>query len=200
MDNQQTEFKENILALICEGAQKYKTIFLDYEYEISSKAFSNGKSYIISAAKSNFLHLTGVNTKLSAEQFFNKAFDKSLTVNDFDFCKKGQNKTMVKGSVRRKAGFLPLLENIFSAETLAEENFVKGRVVCTLAVSENTFTLGFIATPTKCRPKTLLKGNLLKNPCEIDSIRRRRKGGQEFEDFINGNCSGIFDGLTCLNH
>lgn len=194
MDNQQTEFKENILALICEGARKYKAIFLDYEYEISSKAFSNRKSYIISAAKSNFLHLTGVNTKLSAEQFFNKAFDKSLTVNDFNFCKKGQDKTMVKGSVRRKVKFLPLLEDIFSAETLAEENFVKGRVVCTLAVSENAFTLGFIATPTKCRPKTLLKGNLLKNPCKIDSIRRRRKGGQAFENFINGNCSGTFDG------
>ncbi|MDE7290733.1 MAG: hypothetical protein K2N58_01680 [Treponemataceae bacterium] len=193
MDNQQTEFKENILALICEGAQKYKTIFLDYEYEISSKAFSNEKSYIISATKSNFLHLTGVNTKLSAEQFFNKAFDKSLRVNDFDFCKKCQNKTMVKGSVRRKVGFLPFLENIFSAETLAEENFVKGRVVCMLAVSENAFTLGFIATPTKCRPKTLLKGNLLKNPCKIDSIRRRRKGGQDFEDFISGNCSDTFD-------
>lgn len=179
---QQTAFKEFILAAIYSGAQKYKTVFLDYEYKVTSKSFSVKKSYIISAIESNFLHLTGVNTKLTAEQFFDKAFDRSLTVDDFDFCKKGQTEKIVKGSVRRKAEFLPLLERIFSPTTLVEEHFEKGRISCTFAVSDNTFTLGFISVP-KCYPKTLLKGNLLKNPCKIDSIRRRKRGAEEFEVF-----------------
>lgn len=183
MEKRQIDFKENVLASICDGARKYKTLFLDYEYEVVSKGFSERKSYIISAAKSNFLHLTGVSTNLSAEQFFDRAFNKSLTVNDFDFSKKGRTEKDVKGCIRGKVKHLSFLENIFSSKTLAEESFVKGRIVCTLAVSENSFTLGFIATPTKCRPKTLLNGNLLRNPCKIDSIRRRKKGAQEFEDF-----------------
>ena len=70
---------------------------------------------------------------------------------------------MVKGSVRRKVRFLSSLDKIFDKSTLVEESFNKNQVSCTFAVSENSFTLGFIALP-KCRPNTLLKGNELKNP------------------------------------
>ena len=90
---------------------------------------------------------------------------------------------MVKGLVRRKVRFLKDLDKIFCKSTQVEENFVKNKVFCTFAVSENTFTIGFIAVPN-CRPKTLLKGNELKNPHNIDSIRRREKGKEDFEDFI----------------
>ena len=103
---QQPSFKDNVLSAICKGAQKYKKVFLDYEYEVSSKSFTANKTYIIAATKSNFLHLTGVNTTLSATQFFDRALNQTLTVNDFDFCKKGQTEKMVKGSVRRKVKFL----------------------------------------------------------------------------------------------
>ncbi len=183
MPNVKPSFKQNVLTAICNGAQKYKKIFLDYEYEVFSKGFKTNKPYIISATKSNFLHLTGVNTKLTASQFFDKALDNTLTENDFDFIKKGQTEKMVKGSVRRKVRFLKDLDKIFDKSTLIEENFVKNKIFCTFAVSENTFTLGFIAVPN-CRPKTLLKGNELKTPQKIDYIRRREKGKKEFEDFI----------------
>ncbi|MBR1638989.1 MAG: hypothetical protein IJ688_06350 [Treponema sp.] len=183
MQKQQKSFKENVLNYICDGAQKYKDVFLEYEYEVTSKAFSSKKPFIISATKSNFLHLTGVNTKLTAAQFFDKALSRTLTVNDFDFNKKGQTEKMIKGSVRRKVRFLKDLDKIFDKSTLVEEKFVKNKVSCTFAVSENSFTLGFIAVPN-CRPKTLLKGNELKNPQKIDSIRRRKRGKKDFEDFL----------------
>ena len=183
MAKQTLSFKQNVLTAIFIGAQKYKDVFLDYEYEVSSKAFKAQKPFIISATKSNFLHLTGVNTKLSASQFFDKALNKTLTENDFDFIKKGQTEKMVKGSVRRKVRFLKDLDKIFDKSTLVEENFIKNKIYCTFAVSENTFTLGFIAVPN-CRPKTLLKGNELKNPQKIDLIRRREKGKKDFENFI----------------
>ena len=124
-----------------------------------------------------------IRLQLSADQFFDKALNKSLTENDFDFTKKGQTEKMVKGSVRRKVRFLSSLDKIFDKSTLVEESFNKNQVSCTFAVSENSFTLGFIALP-KCRPNTLLKGNELKNPQAIDSIKRRKKGESEFVDFL----------------
>lgn len=123
-------------------------------------------------------------TPTSADQFFDKALNKSLTENDFNFIKKGQTEKMVKGSVRRKVRFLSRLDKIFGKSTLVEEKFIKNKITCTFAVSENSFTLGFIALP-KCRPNTLLKGNELKNPQAIDSIKRRKKGESEFVDFLD---------------
>lgn len=182
MEKQQKSFKEKVLEVIFIGAQKYKQFFLDYEYQISSAGFSENKFYVISATKSNFLHLTGVNTNLTATQFFDKALNKTLSVDDFDFCKKGQTEKDVKGCVRSKMKILPDIEKILSDTTLVEEKFVKNKVSCTFAASENSFTLGFISVP-KCRPKTLLKGNKLKNPCKIDSIKRRKIGEKEFVEF-----------------
>lgn len=181
MKNQTSTFKQNVLSAICNGAQVYKEFFLEYEYQVFSKSLKKNEFYIISATKSNFLHLTGVNTPLSAEQFFDKALNKTLTENDFNFIKKGQTEKMVKGSVRRIVRFLSKLNKIFNPSTLVEESFTKNQVSCTFAVSENSFTLGFITSP-KCRPNTLLKGNELKNPQRIDSIKRRKKGETEFVD------------------
>ena len=92
MHNQTATFKQNVLTAICNGAKIYKDFFLNYEYQVYSKSFTKNSFYIISATKSNFLHLTGVNTQLSADQFFDKALNKSLTENDFDFTKKGRLK------------------------------------------------------------------------------------------------------------
>ena len=85
---------------------------------------------------------------------------------------------------QKKSSFSIQLCIIFDKSTLVEESFNKNQVSCTFAVSENSFTLGFIAFP-KCRPNTLLKGNELKNPKSIDSIKRRKKGESEFVDFLD---------------
>ena len=136
MAERQKSFKENVLEAICVGAQKYKQFFLDYEYQITSSAFIENKSYVISATKENFLHLTGVNTNLPSKQFFEKALAKTLAVDDFNFCKNGESEQTAKGSVRRKVRFLPCIEKILSDTTLAEEKFVKNKIFCTFAVSE----------------------------------------------------------------
>lgn len=179
----QTSFKTNVLTQIIKGARVFQDVFIDYEYEIFSNAFKKQKTYIISASKTNFLHLTGVNTSLSAEDFFNKALNKTLTESDFDFVKKNQSEKSVKGSVRRKVKFLSDLDKIFMNNPLAQESLVKNRISCSLATSENTFTIGFIACP-KCRPNTLLKGNELINPCKIERIAKRKRGDASFSDVI----------------
>ena len=42
----------------------YLINYLDYEYLVCSKAFKDNDVYIIAANKDNYLHLTGVKTKL----------------------------------------------------------------------------------------------------------------------------------------
>lgn len=59
--------------------------------------------YIVSAHEDNYLHLTGLHTSLSAENFFNKCYTGTLDESDFDFARVGQNEKEVKGSVRRKS-------------------------------------------------------------------------------------------------
>ena len=180
----QASFKTNVLNAILDGAKIYEQTFLTYDYLLISSHFTLHESYIISAEKDNFLHLTGVHTNLSAKEFFDKAIARTLSENDFDFIKSGQSEAMVKGSVRRKMRFLPILDKLLQKGTLAEENFTKNKITCTLAVSENSFTLGFVMTPHG-RPKTLLKGNELKNFFPLDAIKRRKKGNQIFENFNN---------------
>lgn len=90
---------------------------------------------------------------------------------------------MVKGSVRHKVRFLKDLDKIFDKSTLVEENFIKNKIYCTFAVSENTFTLGFSPFQTVVL-KLFKKGNELKNPQTIYSIRRRKKGNMDFEDYV----------------
>lgn len=75
-----------------------------------------------------------------------------------------------KGSIRRKINVLKAAVNIFDGSCLinVQETFIKNKVVCSLATSDGTFTLGFILEKNS-KPLTLLKGNELysSNPAEL---------------------------------
>ena len=98
----QVLFKTKVKDKLIRCAEIYKSVFMDYEYLICSTAFKIKPYYIISATKDNYLHLTGVNTKLKASEFFSKCITKTLTESDFDFIKKNQTEKEVKGYVRKK--------------------------------------------------------------------------------------------------
>lgn len=116
-------FKERVRLEIIKAAKKYKEIYVDYEYLICSEAFSKRSYYIVDAEKDNFQHLTGVHSQISAQSFFDKCIDGSLSEDDFDFIKKGQDEKSVKGTVRRKIKALPDMMGLFRAGLLAEEDF-----------------------------------------------------------------------------
>lgn len=111
------------------------------------------------AKEDNFLHLTGVITNLSPKDFYNKCISGNLLESDFDIGSKQR-----KGSIRRKINVLSDAMNLFVAgkKIVVEEKFVKNKVVCSFARSDNTCTLGFILE-NNAKPKTLLKGNELIN-------------------------------------
>lgn len=184
-------FEERVKQTIIECAPLYKQYYTDYEYMIFSEAFTI--SYCtISAKEDNFLHLLGVNSTLSPQEFFNKSLDGTLTISDFDFYKRGQVEKAVKGTVRRKINVIKGIFRIFDNAAYVEEDFTKNNIRCSFATSDNNCTIGFtLDKPAK--PKTLLKGNELnKENCRpIDVVIRRKVGTELFDTITYGttdNC------------
>ena len=184
----QKSFKERVKETLISYAQDYKTYYVDYEYLLCSKAFSNSAYYVVSAHEDNYLHLTGVHTNLSASTFFQKCYDGTLEECDFDFNKDGQKESEVKGSVRRKITALGAIMGIFSGGTLAEEDFKKNRIRCALATSNGNVTLGF-AVVGKAKPMTLLKGNELdsEKAQSFDLVLRKPREETQFNYIVVGN-------------
>ena len=186
MENQKS-FKERVKETLIYNAGDYKRYYIDYEYLLVSKAFEKSKYYIVTAHEDNYLHLTGVHTELGAKTFFVRCFDGTLEETDFDFCKKGQNESEVKGSVRRKINVLPAIMDMFSVGTLVEEDFEKNRIRCSLAAGNVSATLGFVVAG-KAKPMTLLKGNEL-NPAKgkkLDLVLQRKSGETNFSEVLIG--------------
>lgn len=179
-------FKARVRLEIIKAAKKYKEIYVDYEYLICSEAFAKRSYYIVDAEKDNFQHLTGVHSQISAQSFFDKCIDGSLSEDDFDFIKKGQDEKSVKGTVRRKIKALPDMMELFRDGLLAEEEFKKNRVICTFATADGNCTLGFVDSG-KARPKSLIKGNELKNPKQIELVLKRKSGAALFDEIVIGD-------------
>ncbi|MCD7784040.1 MAG: PBECR4 domain-containing protein [Oscillospiraceae bacterium] len=187
-DEKQVGFKTRVRDAIVLSSKVYLENFVGYEYLLCSEAFKNSDYYIVCANKDNYKHLTGVNTRLSAEAFFDKAVEGTLSETDFDFYRKGQAEREVKGSVRRKISVLPEIGNVFSEGTKVEENFERNRIRYSFAAGTKTYTLGFtVSRPIK--PLSLLKGNCLDEDIAkpLDLVLRRKNGEEKFNELILGN-------------
>jgi len=185
---EQKSFKERVKESVIDNALSYKKYYVDYEYLLCSKAFVKNQYYIVSAHEDNYLHLTGLHTKLNATAFFEKCNSRTLETDDFDFVKDGQSEKEVKGSVRRKINSLPNIMNIFNEGTSVEEDFEKNRIKCELAAEARSITLGFVVAG-KAKPMTLLKGNELdaSKAEKLDIVLRRKTGETKFSELLLGN-------------
>jgi len=74
---------------------------LDKTIILESDKFDHQIKYIIKFNKDNFLHLTGVISKLSAKDFFDKCYDTPLVEDDFDY-----NSVKNKANIKNKLRFL----------------------------------------------------------------------------------------------
>lgn len=182
----EASFKERVRQEMIRASKRYREIYLDYEYLICSEAFERKKYYIVSAEKDNFQHLTGVHALIGARDFFDKCYEETLQESDFDFVKRGQDEKSVKGTVRRKMSVLPDMMELFRNGTQVEENFKKNRITCSFATANGSCTLGFSETE-RCRPKSLIKGNELKNPKTVELILRKKSGEAFFDEVLVGD-------------
>lgn len=220
--NAVTTFHSRAKDTIISSAFDYASYFLDYDYLIISDAFVKNKYYIISAIEGNYLHLTGVQTSLSAAQFFRKCISSENPLKESDFSlekdidsslpEKAQKeqKKKAKGNIRRKIQALPNIKGIFhSQDTLVEEDFVKNRVHCTIAankeigVNKGISTIGFIKASTtstrSVKPNTLLKEQSISPKAKpIKLALTRKKGDTEFNKIIIGDKNILKEHLDLL--
>ena len=192
------DFKERARKSIISGAAVYKSVFVDYEYLIYSADFKNRDYYIITAEESNYPHMTGVHSLLSAQDFFDRCLDGSLKITEFDFSDIRRSEQEIKGSVKRKIQIIPLLSNLFVNKLQAEEDFIKGKIYCSLATADNRLTIGFIDSSS--RPKTLLKYNQLSpsKAVDISLVLKRNKNSEVFDTIIQGSDKELLSLRTCI--
>lgn len=181
-------FKKRVAEVAIEQAKQYEDVFINYEYLICSEAFVKQDYYIIAATSSNYRHLIGVSTSISAVDFFEKCMDGSLSENDFDFTKPGKSEREVKGSVRRKIKSLPFLMSIMREDLVVQEDYIKNGVICSFASTDCNVTVGFV-NEGKSRPKSLLWGDSLdwNKAAYVDLILRKKRNDNLFSEIIIGD-------------
>jgi len=196
-------FKKRVLDEIVKHANDYLSVFVGYDYLIYSDKFRAQPFYILSAKEGNYKHLTGVISDISPYEFFSRCISGTLNEDDFGFTLTKPDGTVadMKGIVKKKIKALSYMSNFFYAKPVAEENFIRGNVSCTLASSDNKITIGF-ENRMASRPKTLLLGNEIRTPIDITLILSRKRGGKKFDTIIQGDIASFhatFPGLVCLS-
>lgn len=187
-EEQKTSFKARVCIAAIQYSQTYFSQYVSRDYLVFSDAFHSQPYYVISAEKSNYLHLIGVSTNLSSLDFFNKCFNGTLSEDDFDISAHGQDSKASKGSIRRKINALPSIGGLIDSSNLIKEGFQKNSISCTIASSDGSCTLGFIAVP-KARPKTLLSGDELDHSkaAPMKTILSKERSASVFNSFLAGS-------------
>lgn len=185
-------FKERVCRAAINNAALYKSTFIDYEYCVFSSGLST-KYVTIKALESNYLHLVGVNTNLTADAFFKKCINRTLTQDDFDFLKRGVASGVLKGAVRDKIRVLDKMIGLLNSPDLKlQENFEHNKIHCAFASASNDCTLGYAASGY---PKSLLRGNYLnEKSLDIDLIVRKQSGSDKpFSEMVRGSIDNTKD-------
>ena len=159
-------FKETIRNRLIESAKNYYFL-IGKRIVLSSNSFKVRQEYVIRFFETNFLHLTGVATKLSTLDFFNKCLNGSITFDDFDCDSTKQRKGMVRVKMRNLIG----INSFFSEEIEVQEDFEKGTIKCLLGVSDNKCTIGFANAKYYLRPQTILDKNHLDKTKDIVIVK-----------------------------
>lgn len=172
-------FKTRVKETLINASKLYREHLVNFDYLIYSSEFQYEKYYIVSAKEDNFYHLTGVESSLKSQAFFDACVNGTLLEDDFDVGDKRR-----KGTIRRKIKVIEGATQIFLAPDITiEEKFVKNKVSCSFASSDNQCTLGFTKTKIS-KPMTLLKDNELQNEVKPEFIARKKLDEEVFNEII----------------
>ncbi|MBD5148840.1 MAG: hypothetical protein HDT18_00335 [Oscillibacter sp.] len=111
-----------------------------------------------------------------------------MTEADIDFDKPGRLEKDIKGAVRKKINGLPFYTGMMEKELVAQENFTKNNVICSIAATDRSMTIGYINNRVAV-PKSLLNGDRLDNDKagRVELIIRRPAGGRLFSELVFGD-------------
>lgn len=96
--------KRAALQIIVKAAKEYDTKLNNKHFMIVYQEAESNKTVCVGFRDLNFLHMTGVKTRLSAQQFYSACLDGKLSENDFEIDSKGK--------VQQKLTVLPYLSEL----------------------------------------------------------------------------------------
>lgn len=96
--------KKAALKIIIDAARQYEDKLNDRHFLIIYRERKDIKAVSVGFRDMNFLHMTGVNTRLSAQQFYAACLESKLSENDFEIDNKGK--------VQQKLIVLPYLAEL----------------------------------------------------------------------------------------
>ncbi|EPY2277954.1 PBECR4 domain-containing protein [Clostridium sporogenes] len=142
--------KKEALNIILECSKNYNDNLADKHFLFLSYNKNKYNHIEVHFLKSNFLHLTGAKTKISARNFYNKCLKNRLSIHEFDFKKDGT--TLLKLSV------LPKLINITKiSKMIGDYNNSKPKLYSDKLTGSVQASLGLVKDGQYYYPDTALK-------------------------------------------
>lgn len=159
--NMTKPFYERIKDDVVEASLAYESNYVLIDYLIVYGKDSKFSHITIKAERDNYLHLTGIITKLKPKIFFEKCLNNTLLSSDIDVPATKALEKSYKGTLRRKINVLKDFTKGVDSSYVIQENYVKNRVVCSIASTNLNLTIGYIDTGNCLRPKSLISGDSL---------------------------------------
>lgn len=97
--------KKQALNIIVRSAESYRKNLQDKNFLIIYQSNEGMRSVCVGFRGNHFLHMTGIETKLSAQRFYEKCINGKLAISEFELDKKGK--------AQRKLEVLPYLSELF---------------------------------------------------------------------------------------
>lgn len=161
--------KQEILKIILSAVKEYDEKLNNKHFKIVYQKGKKIEETVVGFRDMNFLHLTGVKTKLSAQQFYKACINGKLSQRDFEIDKKGK--------VQQKIAVLPYLSNLLYGKCMIGDFINSGIMIRAdyfVGDTKAVISVGFKAGKNADIPVTLYHEDVrrLSQPtCKVLEIR-----------------------------
>ena len=172
--------KKKALEIIVEAAKQYDKWLKSNHFLIFYQKGKEQDFVEVGFRDLNFLHLTGIKTKLSAQRFFSLCIDGKLSEKDYDLDTKGkaQQKLMVLPFLHELLYHNCMIGDFINSGVLIKSDYFVGDTKAVLSV-------GFRSGKTVDMPVTLYKENvkkLIKPVCKVLAIFKKPYNHQTYTE------------------
>lgn len=175
--------KKEALARVFSAATEYKNNLVDQSLLfICTDKHKRAYHLEVTFDASNFLHMTGFETSVKPQHFFEMCLDRRLTENDFEFSD--------DGTTPLKMIALPkLVKKNLSANMLGDYNMAQPKLYTEKIAGGVYACVGFIRTGKYGRyvPNTVLEGDIRKKVKQADRIvltYRKKRGEEKYSEIV----------------
>ena len=172
--------EQDALKIVIEAAKRYEEKLNDYHFKITYLKDGKQVAAYIGFRDNNFLHLTGLKSKLSAPRFYKACIDGKLSVNDFEIDKNGK--------VQQKLCVLPYLHDLLYNACMIGDFINSGIMIKADYFVGNTramLSVGFRYGKTTDIPVSLYNEDIRKQTqptCQVLLIERKLFKDKEYND------------------